>query len=1046
MKRPQTIIASYSISAALSAVALLTSACGDNTEAPVVWDPPEVAELQPVQLTDLGIEITESRPFVYTNKVAGYFYGEAAAPHRTGWQGFNIRGFTFMDAWHWTVGDTALGSNGFDGATIYPDHALRQYEGGLSERITLLDGKNVLLIEPALDGALSGELMLQPLLSDGRSAEFYDTQVVDGALVVARQNRKERASEGEPPVWMAIKGLGAQAEVAPAVVEFGGAKPTLFAPGAISMDLSGAEPAAVAVAVADTIADAVALADDALESRDAYRQSRAERMETLITDSYVVTEDDNFNRAMAWTRISMDALVMNQRGMGIFAGLPWFNNYWGRDTFIALPGAMLVTGAFEEAREILTSFASFQDTDESSANYGRIPNFVNLQSVSYNTADGTPWFVSQAAAYVAHSGDTAFVEEIWPVVEHATEGNLRRVDDDGFLRHGDQETWMDAAAGEGNEWSPRGDRAVEIQGLWYQQLHVAADMAERLGHSVQAARYREHADKLAETFVERYYDGERGMLIDHFDADDNADEQIRPNQFFALRAFDMPFATERAITRQAAERLVYAYGVSSLNQEDDGFHPYHEAPSLYPKDSAYHNGTIWTWLTGPLVSLMVEQGGAEQAYEQIEYLSRLCLERGAAGAIAENQDALPKDEATEPTLTGTVLQAWSHSEYLRNVYQDFAGVRYESFDRVVLAPNLPSAWGTTQTRIRMGDGHVRVTMRREISQLYIALTGQGDLPAGARVVVAAMGQRREVAVAAGRSSEMLVRAYEVLVDDGNGAAASDDDDIVVDGVYDRDVDYSAAFWDDFAWQSPVLREDLPALQGPSWPLLERADIKAPAEADASVVLEVVDPVGDDLGENGSYLYPVHSAFEPGMLDLIGVDMLEDKDAYHFTLRFDHLVQPGWNPPYGFQLTFAALLFDTGAGGTTKVERNANYLMPDGKGYEYALFVGGGMMLQDTYNNTLMEYRPADGDVVDPLGSVDTASITFRLPKTIFPALPDGTEVTILVGSQDDHGGGGMGEFRHVAVGEAQEWSGGGKDTSAQANVYDVATGIIEIAQ
>ncbi|WP_428265980.1 amylo-alpha-1,6-glucosidase [Haliangium sp.] len=1008
------------LSALVFSTILAGAGCGDDLEPPVDWTPPVTPTLGPVQLAELGVEVTDSRPMVYTNKVATYFYGEAAGPHLSGYQGLNVRGFTFVDDWHWTAGDTALGSDHFEAATVYPDHAVRRYQGGLAETITLIDGDSALLVEPEGEGPL----VLRPLLNDGRSGDYYDLQVADGALLVARQNHMERSSPQDHPVWLAIKSGAGTAAVAAEVVDAGGVKPSMFSPGTITMDAA----APVVFAVADTSADAVALADAILADPSGYRAARAERMQGLLERSYVVTEDARFNRAMAWTRLSMDALIMDQRGKGIFAGLPWFNNYWGRDTFISLPGALLVTGEFEEARAILTSFAEFQNTDDSAPEYGRVPNFVNLNSVSHNTADGTPWFVIQAAAYVAHSGDMDFASEIWPVVARAAEGALRHLDGDGFLTHGDQETWMDASAGPGQEWSPRGDRAVEIQGLWYQQLLATAEIAEAVGEGAAAADYRERAAALAQAFEDRFYDPEAGLLVDHVDADGNADGQLRPNQLFALRSFELDPVVEREITNAVASALVYEYGVASLAQDDDGFHPYHEAPSYYPKDAAYHNGTIWTWLTGPLVSLMVEQGAVEPAYEQIEYLSRLCLDRGAVGAIAENMDALPLEDASEPRLTGTVMQAWSHAEYLRNVYEDLAGVRYLAADHVVLTPSLPASWGHAQVRARMGAGAVVAMLRREPGELYVRLSGDGAVPAGARVTVVGLGQAVEVPVSAGAVVHVAMTTEQVLVD---GARVTADEAEAAD----------PGFWSDFAWQTPMLRDDLPALAGPGWPLFERESVKRTPGAEAALILDIDTAAGDDTGPTGTYVYPLHPAFEAGMLDLTGLAIREDEAGFYFDLRFAKLVQPGWNPHLGFQLTYAAILFDTGEGGQSAVGRNAQYTMPDGAGYEFALHVGAGFMLVDGAGNTVAEYRPAPGDVIDPLGSVETGAIRFRVPKSVLPALPAGTAVTVLAGSQDDHGGGGLGDFRTVSA-EAGEWNGGGKSDPDGPNVYDLATGTI----
>ena len=73
----------------------------------------------------------------------------------------------------------------------------------------------------------------------------------------------------------------------------------------------------------------------------------------LNGEHYVSTDDPQLTAALRWLSLTTDSLVTEQRGDGIYAGLPWFNEYWGRDSFISLPGATLVTGQFEEARAVL---------------------------------------------------------------------------------------------------------------------------------------------------------------------------------------------------------------------------------------------------------------------------------------------------------------------------------------------------------------------------------------------------------------------------------------------------------------------------------------------------------------------------------------------------------------------------------------------------------------------------------------------------------------------------------------------------------------------
>jgi len=979
----------------------------------------------PLTLDELGVEVTpeKSRAYVFTDKGDAYLYGEAAGPQGVSWQGFNVRGFNFVDDWHWSTAAagggavTSLGWTHFAGATVYPDRVVRRYAGGLQETITVIEGKRALLVEPSWPGIVT----FAPVLSDSTKASYYQTAMLPGGAVgFSRVNHPTQNGPNDWPVWVVMKAAGASGTTGIfQPVDGGGLKPKLYSPGYLT--LPTATP--IVLAVGATLAEAQATADEVLAGAAALKAARAARMTSLLEACWVRTSDAAFDRAAAWIRLSMDALVMNQQGRGIFAGLPWFNNYWGRDTFITLAGSHLATGRWEEAKEILTAFSAHQDDDNASPTFGRIPNQVSLGGVSYNTADGTPWFVIQAHAYLERSGDPAFAAEIWGVVKRATAGALRHVDDQGFLTHGDQETWMDAT-GPSGPYTPRGTRAVELQGLFHRQLLAAAAIADEVGATGEAADWRAADAKLVAAFLPAYTDPVRGTLVDKLNADGSQGLQVRPNQLIALRLMQdvIPAAQLRAMTRGATERLVYPYGVPSLWPFDPAFHPYHILAGYYPKDEAYHNGVVWGWLSGPVVSLMAEQGAGEKAYQQLESLGALALDRGTIGTLPELLDALPRllpnvlplEVSDDPPLpAGTPFQAWSHGEYLRNVWEDLVGVRYDGPDALTLEPHLPSAWGATSARFRVGGGAVVARFKPGADRLEVSLTGEGALPAGAKVTVKAFGASQEVALAAGKTRTAKL----------SGAAPG------------------APGWEGFEWLEVVLPPNLKSLEFPGFIVMDRAVIKAPAGADVTTRLTVTDPAGDDTGPAGqAYTYPTDLHFQPGILDLTGFTLREDSTAYFFELGFANLTQPGWNPADGFQLTYAAVVLDTGTAGSTGtvVGRKSGYTMPAGSGFEFAVYVGAGLEVQDAAGNVVATYVPQSPDVVDPLGSPDTKQITFRLPKTVIPALPAGTKVTLLVGSQDDYGNGSMGDFRQVALVEGQ-WVGGG-NTAGGPWVYDFASG------
>ena len=432
---------------------------------------------------------------------------------------------------------------------------------------------------------------------------------------------------------------------------------------------------------------------------------RKERINSLITEYNPLKSNiDELDKSLAWITITMDELITCQQGNGIYAGLPWFNEYWGRDMFISMPGACLVTGQFDVAKEILKDFAKLQDTDPASETYGRIPNRANLEGILYNTTDGTPRFVIQAYQLAQYSGDTEFLHELYPAIKMSIDASIKNyTDKKGYLTHADADTWMDVKRN-GIPGSPRGNRANDIQALWYEQLTAGSKIAALMGDEGSAEEWSGLATMLASNFESDFCDKEVSLIYDHLNADGSADLQYRPNQLYC---FDLIGDSEfkEKVTRRAWEELVYPWGVASLAQWDLQFHPQHENWHYYHKDDAYHNGTIWLWNNGIAMQRMIEYGQVEPAWELFKNMNRQALHEGAVGSLSENADAHPREGQSWVKRSGTFLQAWSNAEHLRVWYQHFLGIRPDMLKGIIVVePKLPAEITELETSVKIGDG------------------------------------------------------------------------------------------------------------------------------------------------------------------------------------------------------------------------------------------------------------------------------------------------------------------------------------------------------
>lgn len=355
----------------------------------------------------------------------------------------------------------------------------------------------------------------------------------------------------------------------------------------------------------------------------------------------------------------------------LIAGYPWFND-WGRDTMIALPGICLVTGRFSEARAILLAFAQAVDQ-------GLLPNrFVDGdEAPEYNTVDASLFFFVAVWRYLEATGDEASVRDLFlPVLDEILSWHRRgtrhgiREDGDGLLLAGApgvQLTWMDAKVGD-EVITPRHGKPVEIQALWYNALRIRAEIAERFADPQGAIFWSRLAERVEQRFNQLFFYEAGGYLYDVVDADGRGDASLRPNQIFAL---SLPFPLlqgQRAagLLEVLTRRLLTPVGLRSLDPADPRYRARYEGGPA-ERDSAYHQGTVWSWLLGPYVTALVRIRGDAGKKSGRQLLRRLeaHLDEAGLGQISEIFDAEPPHEPR-----GAIAQAWSVGELLRTAIED----------------------------------------------------------------------------------------------------------------------------------------------------------------------------------------------------------------------------------------------------------------------------------------------------------------------------------------------------------------------------------------
>ena len=383
---------------------------------------------------------------------------------------------------------------------------------------------------------------------------------------------------------------------------------------------------------------------------------------------------------LSWILLAADTFVVknSEKRDSVIAGYHWFEP-WGRDTFISLPGLTLVTGRFQNAKNVLSQFNKF-------CRQGLIPNFLqdNSGEASYNTVDATLWFVNAVLQYLKYTIDFDFVQtELWESLKDIVESHIKgtlfniHMDNDGLLAHGPRLTWMDAEI-DGVAVTPRAGKAVEIQALWYNTLRIAQLFAKRFGEKNLTETYSSLADKVQESFNTKFWNPERNCLFDVLNEAGNGDASSRPNQVIAA-ALDFPVLNRIKHTQivDFVEReFLTPCGLRTLARSDPRYKGVYSGDRR-SRDQAYHNGSVWPWLLGPFVTAFLKAKGptSENRSCSLNFVQSLFKQQIAVKGLGTISEVFDGDEPHLPK--GCVAQAWSVAEPLRTYVEDVMMVRPE---------------------------------------------------------------------------------------------------------------------------------------------------------------------------------------------------------------------------------------------------------------------------------------------------------------------------------------------------------------------------------
>ncbi len=344
----------------------------------------------------------------------------------------------------------------------------------------------------------------------------------------------------------------------------------------------------------------------------------------IFARNYVST-DDTVSTFCAKKTLS-DLLVLSHPG--VYAGLPWFFQFWPRDEAISLKAL-----SFVEEEKAKSIFHRLLHSSLDTAPRGVV------------NADALGWLVKRAEDFNFSKEEK---EEIKTILKRYIEDLLWSQTKKGFAINGPRETWMDTL--------DRGGARIEIQAL---RLNIYRYMSSICDSWKEKRFYRKLEKDLLKKVRKSFFDGK--VLYDgYYPFHHIADKRIRCNIFIA--AYVYPQLLSKREWKKCFDNILPSLwlpwgGVSTLDINDHSFFFTHTG-----EDSrSYHNGDSWFYINN--MAAIVLQRTSKRRYAS--YIKRIfeasreeMMWMGVIGRSAEVSSA--KALSSE----GSPMQAWSAALYL----------------------------------------------------------------------------------------------------------------------------------------------------------------------------------------------------------------------------------------------------------------------------------------------------------------------------------------------------------------------------------------------
>ncbi|MBT3406952.1 hypothetical protein HN419_07390 [Candidatus Woesearchaeota archaeon] len=333
----------------------------------------------------------------------------------------------------------------------------------------------------------------------------------------------------------------------------------------------------------------------------------------------------------------------------LFAGLPWFFQYWTRDEMVGLK-ALILMKKYGAVKSILMNYLDNFEYD------GRLPNRVPGSLLG--SADGVGWFFLRLSDYIIALRRHKVLDKYFSVVDlkrikvvlETSLLDLHKFHTKGGLDFAKKnESWMDTDFGD----EVREGKLIELQALRLRMYKFLSEICEMLGDGVG---YRLASDS-EKSFLKRVKGSflKNGVVVDCVGSD-----EVRPNLFLAYYIYPKMFRNGvwKVSFRIALDNLYLDWGaLASISKKSKFYVDHHTGED----NKSYHRGDSWYWVNNIAAMSLLRVGKfrfRRYIKEILEASKRDILSKGIIGHSSEVSSAWRQES------NGCGAQLWSASTFI----------------------------------------------------------------------------------------------------------------------------------------------------------------------------------------------------------------------------------------------------------------------------------------------------------------------------------------------------------------------------------------------